>query len=78
MVGLGSRINRKVKTKLSKKSDDREFSRLMYRAYLKDGDQVHTGEALLLACLLHAKGKGRKSKDMEDVQKIMRDHNAKS
>lgn len=50
----------------------------MYRAYLKDGDKIHTGEALLLACLLHAKGAGRKSKDMEDVQKIMRDINVKT
>jgi hypothetical protein len=31
---------------------------------------------LLLACLLHAKGKGRNSDDMRDVQKIMRDRNA--
>ena len=30
---------------------------------------------MLLACLLHAKGRGRKSKDMEDVQRIMKDHN---
>jgi hypothetical protein len=64
---------------MSKKSDDREFSRLMYRAYLTDKDgNVHTGEALLLACLLHAKGASRKSKDMEDVQKIMKDINARS
>jgi hypothetical protein len=63
---------------MTKRGDDREFSRLMYRAYLKDGDKVHTGEALLLACLLHAKGESRKSKDMEDVQKIMLDHNVDS
>jgi hypothetical protein len=51
----------------------------MYRAYLTDKDgNVHTGEALLLACLLHAKGASRKSKDMEDVQKIMKDINARS
>lgn len=63
---------------MSKKSDDREFTRLMHRAYLKDGDQVHTGEALLLACLLHAKGKSRKSDDMTEVQRIMRDRNVKT
>lgn len=63
---------------MSKKSDDREFSRLMYRAVLRDGTTEHTGEALLLACLLHAKGKGRKSPDMSDVQRIMRDHNVKT
>lgn len=62
---------------MSKKSDNREFSRLMYRAYIRDGENLHTGEALLLACLLHAKGKSRRSDDMSDVQRIMRDHNVK-
>lgn len=58
------------------KNDNREFTRLIYRAYIRDGEQEHTGEALLLACLLHAKGKSRVSKDMKDVQRIMRDRNA--
>lgn len=49
----------------------------MDKAYIRDGDTIHTGEALLLACLLHAKGKSRNSEDFKDVQKIMRDHNAK-
>jgi hypothetical protein len=49
--------------------------RLIHAAYIRDGATLHTGESVLLACLLHAKGAGRKSKDMEDVQKIMRDHN---
>lgn len=53
------------------------FYRVMDRAYIRDGKTVHTGEALLLACLLHTKGQGRNSDDMRDVQKIMRDHNAK-
>lgn len=44
-------------------------------AYLRDRDHTVTGEALLLAMLLHAKGKGRNSKDMLDVQKIMKDRN---
>jgi hypothetical protein len=51
------------------------FYRVMDRAYIRDGHGTHTGEALLLACLLHAKGKGRNSADMTDVQKIMRDKN---
>jgi len=51
--------------------------RIMDRAYIRDGDTLHTGEALLLACLLHAKGKNRKSDDFKDVQKIMHDPNAK-
>jgi hypothetical protein len=61
------------------RNDDRhfneEFSRLMYNAYIRDGDGVHSNEALLLACLLHAKGKGRNSGDMRDVQAIMNDRN---
>jgi len=44
-------------------------------AYIRDGDKVHYGEAVILACLLHAKGKGRNSNDMKDVQRIMKDHN---
>lgn len=48
---------------------------MIYRAYIVDGDTVHTGEAVLLACMLHAKGKGRNTDDMKDVQKIMFDHN---
>lgn len=57
--------------------DNRVFSRLIHRAYIRDGETLHTGEAVLLACLLHAKGKGRKSDDFKDVQKLMRDRNAK-
>lgn len=50
-------------------------NRIMDLAYIRDGSSVHTGEALLLACLLHAKGKGRNSKDFKDVQRIMNDQN---
>lgn len=57
------------------KEDNRLFSRLLYRAYIRDEKAVHTGEAVLLACLMHAKGKGRDTEDMKDVQRIMRDHN---
>lgn len=45
------------------------------RVYIRDGKHTYTGEAALIACLLHAKGAGRKSKDMEDVRRIMRDVN---
>jgi len=62
---------------MTNKNDNREFSRFVYRAYIRDGATLHTGEALLLACLLHAKGKSRKSDDMKDVQRIMHDRNAK-
>ena len=44
-------------------------------AWLRDGDIIIDGEALLLACLLHAKGKSRHSADMKDVQRIMKDGN---
>ena len=57
--------------------DNREFSRVLYRAYIKDGKTIHTGEAVLLACLLHTKGKGRGTKDMTDVQRLMHDKNLK-
>jgi hypothetical protein len=63
---------------MSKNSDDREFTRFLYRAYLVDGDTVHTGEALLLACLMHTTGKSRKSDHMADVQRIMKDRNVQT
>lgn len=56
-------------------TSNKEFRRLIYRAYIRDGENLHTGEAVLLACLLHAKGKGRSTADMKDVQRIMRDKN---
>lgn len=65
-----------METKQQKANDSRAFSRVIFRAYLRDGKTFHTGEALLLACLLHAKGKSRTSDDMKDVQRIMRDRNA--
>lgn len=53
---------------------DRFYS-VASRAYIRDGSRIHTGEALMLACLVHTKGESRTSKDMEDVQRLMRDHN---
>ena len=52
-----------------------EFERFMYRAFLRDGDNIHTGEALLLACLLHTKGGSREGKDMSVLRTIMHDKN---
>lgn len=66
-----------METKRERENDNRGFTRLIYRAYLWDGDTLHTGEALLLACLLHAKGESRNSSDFKDVQRIMKDQNAK-
>ena len=51
-------------------------NRLMDKAYLRDGDVVHTGEALLLALLVHAKGKTRRSQnELEQVSKMLDDPN---
>lgn len=44
-------------------------------AYIRDGHILHTGEAVLLAVIAHTRGKGRRSDDMKDVQRIMRDRN---
>lgn len=60
---------------MGKTVKDKEFSGLMFRAWVRDGKGIHTGEALLLACLLHAKGKSRRSAAMKDVQRIMKDVN---
>lgn len=49
--------------------------RVMDIAYIRDGKLLHTEEAVILACLLRAKGKGRSTPDMTDVQRIMRDPN---
>lgn len=50
---------------------------IMHRAYIRDGRVLHTDDAVILACLLKAKGRSRKSDDMTEVQKIMRDRNAR-
>jgi hypothetical protein len=50
---------------------------IMHRAYIRDGKLVHTDDSVILACLLRAKGTSRKSNDMTEVQKIMRDRNAR-
>ncbi|AXH66685.1 hypothetical protein SEA_STARBOW_221 [Streptomyces phage Starbow] len=49
----------------------------MDRAYMYDkSGNVHTGEALLLALLLHAKGKTKRGeKELLEVSKIMKDPN---
>lgn len=48
---------------------------VMDLAYIRDGQVTHTDESVILACLLHTKGKGRATPDMTDVQRIMRDKN---
>jgi hypothetical protein len=51
-------------------------NRVMDRAWLRDGDVIHTGEALLLAVLLHTKGKtGRSQAELEQVARMLNDPN---
>ena len=45
------------------------------QARIRDGRYEITGEALLLACLLHSQGAGRQTEDFKDVQRIMNDVN---
>ena len=45
------------------------------QARLRDGRYEITGEALLLALLLHSTGEGRDSEDFKDLQRIMGDIN---
>lgn len=48
----------------------------MDRAWMRDGRNVYMGEALVLACLLHAKGKTQRGREeLEQVAKMMRDPN---
>lgn len=50
--------------------------RIMDLAYLRDGNSFHTGEALVLACLLHAKGKTfRGEQELKQVGKMLNDPN---
>jgi hypothetical protein len=58
------------------KSDRRDpMRKVVNRAYVRDGDKIYTGEALLIACLLHTGATSRSSKDMTVLREIMKDHN---
>lgn len=45
-------------------------TRVMDRAWMRDGKNVYTGEALVLACLLHVK-KERTQEQEEELKEIM-------
>jgi hypothetical protein len=45
-------------------------TRVMDRAWMRDGKNVYTGEALVLACLLHVK-KQRTAEQEEELKEIM-------
>lgn len=48
-------------------------------AWLRDGDVVHVDEALLLAVLLHAKGKTKRGKtEIEHIARLMKDPNTRN
>jgi hypothetical protein len=50
--------------------------RVMDLAYLRDGNVVHTGEALLLALLIAAKGKTKRgAEEVKQVAKMLDDPN---
>lgn len=60
---------------MTKEIDRLDVRHVMNRAWMRDGDIIIDGEALMLALLIHTKGAGRNTKDMRDLQKIMKDHN---
>lgn len=51
-------------------------NRVMDRAWLRDGDTIHTDEALVLALLLHTKGKSQRGQqEVEQVARMLNDPN---
>jgi hypothetical protein len=44
--------------------------RVMDRGYFRDGDNIHYGEALVLACLLHVR-KDRTAKQEEELKEVL-------
>jgi hypothetical protein len=51
-------------------------NRVMDKAWLRDGDVIHTGEALVLALLLHTKGKSKRGQqEIEEVARMLNDPN---
>lgn len=58
--------------KIKVKRDTRQF---INQAWVRNGDSYITGEALILACLLHTHGAGRNTDDFKAVQALMDDVN---
>lgn len=61
-------MNKKIKVK----RDTRQF---INQAWIRNGDSVVTGEALILATLLHTHGADRAGTDFKVVQALMDDVN---
>lgn len=45
-------------------------TRVMDRAWMRDGENIYSGEALVLACLMHVKKK-RTAKQEEELKEIL-------
>lgn len=53
-----------------------DFNSFASKAYLRDGDSEHTGEALYVALLLHASGSGgRTPKNEREIAAMLDDPN---
>lgn len=63
---------RRDMNKIKVRPDTRQF---VNQAWIRNGDSVVTGEALILATLLHTTGSGRNTDDMKVVQSLMNDVN---
>lgn len=61
-----------MKSKVRIKADTTQF---INQAWVRNGDSIITGEALILVCLLHSTGRGRDSEDFKELQRIMNDPN---
>lgn len=63
-----------MKSKVKVRRDTRQ---LINQAWIRNGksDSVVTGEALILACLLHSTGRDRSGEDLKVVQTLMNDVN---
>lgn len=61
---------------MSKQSGE-GFNALGSRAWMRDGKNVHAGEALVLACLMHVK-KGRTLRAEEELKMILDVYAARS
>lgn len=62
-----------MKNKIKVKRDTRQF---INQAWIRNGSGVVTGEALILATLLHTHGRGRNTDDFKVVQTLMNDINS--
>lgn len=50
--------------------------RVMDMAWLRQGNIIYTGEAMMLACLLHVKGdKARPTQDVKQIAEMLDDPN---